>query len=73
MVIHDGCINRRLKLLTFGNITNSLSAVSLPSEGILDRRPMILGPSCPNLDQDVLKIKGRVVLVRDFIGPSGLV
>ena len=34
---------------------------------------MILGPSCPILVRDVLKIMGRVVLVRDFIGPSGLV
>ena len=34
---------------------------------------MILEPSCPILVRDVLKIMGRVVLVRDFIGPSGLV
>ena len=34
---------------------------------------MILGPSCPILVRDVLSILGRVVLVRDFIGPSGLV
>ena len=40
---------------------------------ILDRHLMTLGPSCPNLGRDVLKNMGRVVLVRDFIWPSGLV
>ena len=34
---------------------------------------LILGPSCLNLGRAVLKNMGRVVLVRDFIGPSGLV
>ena len=40
---------------------------------VLDRHLLILGPSCLNFGRAVLKNMGRVVLVRDFIGPSGLV
>ena len=40
---------------------------------VLDRPLLILGPSCLNVGRAVLKNMGRVVLVRDFIGPSGLV
>ena len=49
-----------------------LGAVSFPSDGILDHRH-IIRPTCPNMGRDVLKIVGRVVLVRDLTGPSGLV
>ena len=66
----DICLNTRYRIKIVLIVWHFLANIYI---NIVDRHLMILGPSCPILVRDVLKIMGRVVLVRDFIGPSGLV